>query len=213
MRTKHLLTAMVLPALLAACTNDDFESLSQTAPSIEGRAMVDNVTLNVLPSAGTRLAWDGEYSWKEGDEIGACLMDQITSSYNTPNALWHQRFDLVNYIQTNYKFTRGEGETADWTTEAKMCEGNYFFVYPYNANKGSRDAYSFELDAQVLEGTDNASLMKAYTDNNAFVGFGKVVAGDTEGESVAVNMIPVFGFLNLSGTSAVMSISAVPAPE
>ena len=184
---------MVLPALLAACTNDDFESLSQTAPSIEGRAMVDNVTLNVLPSAGTRLAWDGEYSWKEGDEIGACLMDQITSSYNTPNALWHQRFDLVNYIQTNYKFTRGEGETADWTTEAKMCEGNYFFVYPYNANKGSRDAYSFELDAQVLEGTDNASLMKAYTDNNAFVGFGKVVAGDTEGESVAVNMIPVFG--------------------
>lgn len=191
MRTKHLLTAMVLPALLAACTNDDFESLSQTAPSVEGRAMVNNVTLNVLPSVGTRLAWDGEYSWEEGDEIGACLMDVTTDNYNTPNALWHQRFNLVNYIQTNYKFTRGE--TAEWTTEAKMCEGNYFFVYPYNANKGSRDAYSFELDAQVLEGTDNASLMKAYTANNAFVGFGKVVAGDAESENVNVAMLPVFG--------------------
>ena len=191
MRTKHLLTAMVLPALLAACTNDDFESLSQTAPSVEGRAMVNNVTLNVLPSVGTRLAWDGEYSWEEGDEIGACLMDVTTGNYNTPNALWHQRFNLVNYIQTNYKFTRGE--TAEWTTEAKMCEGNYFFVYPYNANKGSRDAYSFELDAQVLEGTDNASLMKAYTANNAFVGFGKVVAGDAESENVNVAMLPVFG--------------------
>lgn len=194
MRTKHLLTAMVLPALFAACTNDDFEGLSQNAPSIEGRAMVDNVTLNVNPVVGTRLAWDGAYRWEAGDEIGACLMDVVnTTNYGDETKLWHERFTLVDYIQTNYKFTRGEGETADWTTEAKMCEGNYFFVYPYNANKGSRDAYSFELDAQVLEGTDNASLMKAYTDNNAFVGFGKVVAGDTEGESVAVNMIPVFG--------------------
>ena len=191
MRTKHLLTAMVLPALLAACTNDDFESLSQTAPSVEGRAMVNNVTLNVLPSVGTRLTWDGDYSWGEGDEIGACLMDVTTSNYNMQNALWHQRFSLVNYIQTNYKFTRGE--TAEWTTEAKMCEGNYFFVYPYNANKGTRDAYTFEVGAQVLEGTDDASLKKAYTANNAFVGFGKVVAGDAESESVGVNMIPVLG--------------------
>ena len=192
MRTKHLLTAMMLPALFAACTNDDFESLSQTAPSVEGRAMVDNVTLNVLPSVGTRLAWDGDYSWGEGDEIGACLMDEIDqTNYGDEDALWHQRFKLVPYIQTNYKFTRGE--TAEWTTEAKMCEGNYFFVYPYNANKGSRDAYSFELGAQVLEGTDDASLKKAYTANNAFVGFGKVVAGDAESESVGVNMIPVLG--------------------
>ena len=182
---------MVLPALLAACTNDDFESLSQTAPSVEGRAMVNNVTLNVLPSVGTRLTWDGDYSWGEGDEIGACLMDVTTSNYNMQNALWHQRFSLVNYIQTNYKFTRGE--TAEWTTEAKMCEGNYFFVYPYNANKGTRDAYTFEVGAQVLEGTDDASLKKAYTANNAFVGFGKVVAGDAESESVGVNMIPVLG--------------------
>ena len=148
MRTKHLLTAMVLPALLAACTNDDFESLSQTAPSVEGRAMVNNVTLNVLPSVGTRLTWDGDYSWGEGDEIGACLMDVTTSNYNMQNALWHQRFSLVNYIQTNYKFTRGE--TAEWTTEAKMCEGNYFFVYPYNANKGTRDAYTFEAQMMRL---------------------------------------------------------------
>ena len=45
----------------------------------------------------------------------------------------------------------------------------------------------------MLEGTDNASLLKAYTKNNAFVGYGKVVAGDADSESVAVDMIPVFG--------------------
>ena len=195
MRTKHLLTAMMLPALFAACTNDDFESLNQSVPSVDGRALVGNVTLNVNAGVDTRLASDGEnYTWEAGDQIGACLMDVLqTSNYHQPYTTWSDWFTLTDYIQTNYKFTRGEGENAAWTTEAKLCEGNYFFAYPYNANQGLRTAYAFSAAAQVLEGTDNASLLKAYTKNNAFVGYGKVVAGDADSESVAVDMIPVFG--------------------
>lgn len=198
MRTKHLLTAMMLPALFAACTNDDFESLNQSVPSVDGRALVGNVTLNVNAGVDTRLASDGKnYTWEAGDEIGACLMDELTanppSQYHAWGTTWSDWFTLTDYIQTNYKFTRGEGENAEWTTEAKLCEGNYFFAYPYDANQGLRTAYAFSAAAQVLEGTDNASLLKAYTKNNAFVGYGKVVAGDAEGESVAVDMIPVFG--------------------
>ena len=198
MRTKHLLTAMMLPALFAACTNDDFESLNQSVPSVDGRALVGNVTLNVNAGVDTRLASDGKnYTWEVGDEIGACLMDELTanppSQYHAWGTTWSDWFTLTDYIQTNYKFTRGEGENAEWTTEAKLCEGNYFFAYPYDANQGLRTAYAFSAAAQVLEGTDNASLLKAYTKNNAFVGYGKVVAGDAEGESVAVDMIPVFG--------------------
>lgn len=195
MRTKHLLTAMMLPALFAACTNDDFESLNQSVPSVDGRALVGNVTLNVNAGVDTRLASDGKnYTWEAGDEIGACLMDELqTSNYHQPYTTWSDWFTLTGYIQTNYKFTRGEGENAEWTTEAKLCEGNYFFAYPYDANQGLRTAYAFSAAAQVLEGTDNASLLKAYTKNNAFVGYGKVVAGDADSESVAVDMIPVFG--------------------
>lgn len=198
MRTKHLLTAMMLPALFAACTNDDFESLNQSVPSVDGRALVGNVTLNVNAGVDTRLASDGKnYTWEAGDEIGACLMDELTanppSQYHAWGTTWSDWFTLTDYIQTNYKFTRGEGENAEWTTEAKLCEGNYFFAYPYDANQGLRTAYAFSAAAQVLEGTDNASLLKAYTKNNAFVGYGKVVAGDADSESVAVDMIPVFG--------------------
>lgn len=200
MRTKHLLTAMMLPALFAACTNDDFESLNQSVPSVDGRALVDNVTLNVNAGVDTRLVSNGvNYTWEAGDEIGACLMDVLqTSNYHQPNTTWSDWFTLTDYIQTNYKFTRGEGENAAWTTEAKLCEGNYFFAYPYNANQGLRTAYEFSAAAQELEGTDNASLLKAFTKNNAFVGYGKVVAGDAEGESVAVDMIPVFGSTGLT---------------
>lgn len=186
------MTAIMLPALFAACTNDDFTEIGQDTATLNGRKVVGNVTLNVEADANTRLAYGANgYTWEDGDEIGACLMDQITSDYNTADKKWSERFDLVDYIQTNYKFTRDA--EANWTTEAKMCEGNYFFVYPYDANKGVRDAYEFDATAQVLEGTDNTSLKKAYVKNNSFVGYGKVVAGDAATESVAVPMVPVFG--------------------
>lgn len=200
MKTKNLLTAMVLPALFAACTQDEFESMSQQTSMLDGRQLVENVTLNVGGAAETRLAYgtDG-YSWEEGDQIGACLMDVITTNYRADNTVWHQWFTLTDYIQTNYKFTRdAEGV---WSTEAKLCEGNYFFAYPYNANMGLREAYTFTAGEQVLEGTDKESLMKAYTENNSFVGYGKVEAGDKEGEAVAVTMIPVFGSTGITITN------------
>lgn len=200
MKTKNLLTAMVLPALFAACTQDEFESMSQQTPMLNGRQLVENVTLNVEGAAETRLAYGSDgYTWDEGDQIGACLMDVITSDYRAANTVWHQWFTLTDYIQTNYKFTRdAEGV---WSTEAKLCEGNYFFAYPYNANMGLRDAYTFTAGEQVLEGTDEESLMKAYTENNSFVGYGKVEAGDKEGEAVAVTMIPVFGSTGITITN------------
>ena len=192
MKTKHLLTAMVLPALFAACTQDEFESMSQQTPTLDGRQLVENVTLNVNGAADTRLAYGSDgYTWNEGDQIGACLMDEITNDYQSATKLWHEWFTLTDYIQTNYKFTRDA--QGVWSTEAKLCEGNYFFAYPYDANQGLREAYTFTAGEQVLEGTDTESLMKAYADNNSFVGYGKVQAGDEEGEAVAITMIPVFG--------------------
>ena len=191
MRTKHLLTAMVLPALFAACTNDDFQSAAPEAPvNAEGRNLVENVTLN-LGAPETRLAYDGNYTWEADDQIGACLMDVITSNYNTPGAIWRNRFDLTDYIQTNYKFTY-DGESA-WTTEAKLLEGNYFFSYPYNANRGKRDAYTFSAATQTLESTSKEDLEKAYVGNNSFVGYGKVVQGVSEGEAIDVELLNVFG--------------------
>ena len=191
MRTKHLLTAMVLPALFAACTNDDFQTVAPEAPvNAEGRNLVENVTLN-LGAPETRLAYDGQYAWEAEDEIGACLMDEITTDYNTPGEIWRNRFNLVNYIQTNYKFTY-DGE-SEWTTEAKLLEGNYFFCYPYDVNNGVRDAYIFSAKAQTMTGTSTADLQKAYAENNSFIGFGKVEKGASEGEALDVNLLNVFG--------------------
>ena len=179
MRTKHLLTAMVLPALFAACTSEELDVVNNVE-SLNSRAEVENVTLTVGETVDSRLVYDGGYTFQAGDQLGAALMDDITADYGDPTKTWGQWFNLIDYIHTNYKFTRdAEG---NWETEAKLCEGNYFFAYPYNMNQGLREAYAFSCEDQVLEGTDAASLKKAYVENNSFVGYGKVVRSNEEGE-------------------------------
>ena len=184
------MTAMVLPALFAACTSEELDVVNNVE-SLNSRAEVENVTLTVGETVDSRLVYDGGYTFQAGDQLGAALMDDITADYGDPTKTWGQWFNLIDYIHTNYKFTRdAEG---NWETEAKLCEGNYFFAYPYNMNQGLREAYAFSCEDQVLEGTDAASLKKAYVENNSFVGYGKVVRSNEEGESVAVPMVPVFG--------------------
>lgn len=199
MRTKHLLTAIVLPALFAACTNDELAGISQNTESVNGRKLAGDVTLSfdLGENANTRLAYaGGKYTWEADDQIGACLMDEMNlttpgNNYNTPGAKWSEKFNLTTYIQTNYKFTRNEA--GKWNTEAKLCEGNYFFCYPYNANMGLREAYTLSVGSQAMENTNDAALLKAYAKNNAFVGYGKVVASDEQKESLGIDMMPVFG--------------------
>ena len=188
MRTKHLFTALALVALFASCAKEEFAPVSNVESS--ERAVVENVSFNFVESATTRLFFDGKYKWEAGDQLGACLMDVITGNYGSPTAKWNEKFDLVDYIQTNYKFTRdAEG---NWETEAKLCEGNYFLAYPYNKNKGLREAYTFECADQTLEGTTTSELMDAFVKNTSFVGYAPVAANNNDNESVAVDMVPVF---------------------
>lgn len=193
---------MALPLAFAACTSEDLDVVEKNATLQDGRQTVENVTLNFSKDAvESRLAYDlneGEYVWEASDEIGACLMDVITEKYQTYGrvpynraANWSTWFKWVDYIQTNYVFTRDENK--EWGTEAKMLEGNYFFHYPYKKSLGLREAYSFYCSEQTV-GTDITSLAQAFTDNNAFVGYGAIFAGDQEGEALKdVTLLPVFG--------------------
>ena len=200
MRTKLLLTAVALGALFTSCSKEEFAPVNVETSE---RAVVENVSFTFNGGATTRLGFGTDYYFEAGDQIGACLMDEITGSYGS-SAKWYQRFNLVDYIQTNYKFTRdAEG---NWETEAKLCEGNYFMAYPYNMNKGLREAYEFSYANQTIKGTDDASLKEAFVNNTAFVGYAAVRAHNNDNESVAVNMTPVFestGFvLHNTGTQS-----------
>ena len=200
-----------LLSLFAACTNDDFVSYEQGGQSGDAakRPTVD-VTLNVLEGNGadTRLSFIpgmGEgYQWQTNDTIGALLMDKVIAVKGNEafrphddieeweEMAWTSRYELVDYINTNYPFVRQSDGT--WQTNAKMLEGNYFFTFPFAAYSGNREAIH-SIGEQVQDGTSTASLQEAYAKNQFFIGYARIHAGTEGGDvmSADLEMTPVLG--------------------
>ena len=198
-----------LMAMFAACTNDDFISDEQGIQS-EDATMRPTVeaTLNVLgdgEGADTRLYFDGNrYQWQVGDTIGALLMDKVIANNGTKDIrphddieawedlAWTSRYELVDYINTNYPFVRQT--SGEWTTNAKMLEGNYFFAFPFASYSGNREAIH-SLGEQVQNGSSMAAVQEAYAKNQFFIGYSRIHAG-TEGGDVmnaSLDMTSVLG--------------------
>ena len=77
MKTKHILTAMVLPTLLAACTAD--EIVENNNVNLDGVAKLNPITFTMGENADSRLLWDntglGNWKWgAEGDQFSAFLV-------------------------------------------------------------------------------------------------------------------------------------------
>ena len=200
-----------LLSLFAACTNDDFVSYEQGGQSGDAtkRPTVD-VTLNVLEGNGadTRLSFipgeDKGYQWQTNDTIGALLMDKVIAMKGNEafrphddieeweEMAWTSRYELVDYINTNYPFVRQSDGT--WQTNAKMLEGNYFFTFPFAAYNGNREAIH-SIGEQVQDGTSTASLQEAYAKNQFFIGYARIHAGTEGGDvmSADLEMTPVLG--------------------
>lgn len=215
MKTKHVLMTTALLSLFAACTNDDFISNEQGVQNGDAafRPQVD-VTLNIVNegNADTRLAFNEDerkYEWKDGDVIGALLMDEMRDGRQDgerpyvdleewEERPWTERYRLVDYVSTDYPFMRQEN--GQWTTNAKMLEGNYFFTYPFASYMGNREAVH-SIGEQVQNGEDWA---EAYAENNFFVGYSRIYAG-TEGDEVMsanLEMTPVLGAIGVTVTNA-----------
>ena len=198
MRTKHVLMTTALMALFAACADDDFISSEQGIQNGDAalRPTVD-VTLNVLENglADTKLVYNGKYKFDDTDVIGALLMDKLVGTerpFDNLNAWeekpWLQRYELVDYINTDYPFNRNNGQ---WSTPAKMLEGNYFFTLPFASYDGNREAVH-SIGEQVQNGTNT---LQAFADNQFFIGYSRIFAG-TQGEEVMsanLEMIPTLG--------------------
>lgn len=206
MKTKFLLGAMALPLFIAACSQEDIVN-ENSLTNLGERKTVD-VTISLDEETMSRMAFvggDTPYAWETGDQFGAALMDVPANGAAHPdyNVGFWSRFDLVDYIHTNYPFTRQSD--GNWTSEAVMSEGNYFFYYPYNSNLGGRrSALKLEIPTeQVL--ADGAKATSAL-DQQLFVGYSSVQAKiGKEKESLTLKMEPLLAFpgfrLKSSGNS------------
>lgn len=179
MNKKIYLSALVLPAVFSACTQEDIVSLDDN--KLQNRVVLEEVTF--ADNQESRLSFENEdgvfnaITLKSGDAVGAYLIDtpndimtdEALAAFMSSNNDFEvetelmKGYSLSTTINGSHKFVYDE--TTGWSTLDQMVEGNYIYVLPYQ-DKKTREAIKVSLpQIQYLkykEGTtelDELSLM------------------------------------------------------
>lgn len=192
MRTKHILTALALPALFAACTADEFETVNQNAGLQEERAKVaENFTL-LTSGIQTRYAVEGgagiSFNFEKGDQIGAAIIDE----YN-PDAEKPEDFIVIPSLAGNNPFEFQGSE--EWTSNTQLGIGHYLFMYPYNSANNNRAAVAYELPVIQELGAGAEGLNAAVEKGNKAIAAAVLHEGE---ESVDISLKNIFTYPKLT---------------
>ena len=127
MKRKYLI-ALTLPALLAACTQ---EEIGQEAVGNDRLNLVENpienfsLEVNVGDEAETRLTTDSK--WEVGDKMGLVW-------FNPQYKAWDGNFVTLNtpefYANNQFTINNNNG-TAQWNSDAVIMEGTHFAYFPF----------------------------------------------------------------------------------
>lgn len=181
MKAKKLLLALAVPAAFAACSQDEFVNEMQKVN--DGRPVVGAIGLDIPEQAQTRWGWGSAtgFTFDENDYMGAALMDTYAPTVANPDTrTWFQKYTIVDYISTNYKYGYKDG----WTNnDAVMSEGNYFFYMPYNENLKGRAGlvYSIPTDQFAYDETAASPATeetRSWKKNQMFIGYDDVKVKD-----------------------------------
>ena len=176
--------------MFAACSNE-FDVQNQPSSNLANRPSAGKViiTPQVVGDAETRADWvSGGWEWEANDRFGAMLMDDWnqTNEGNTTIA----DYTFTDYIHTNYPFSTTDGKTWSTPEDAALCEGNYFFVYPYDKTYKMRGHVGFGVNNhQTQEVGDPTSVVR---DNQKYLGYAFIEATQNDVNNVDVQFHPLF---------------------
>ena len=205
MRTKHLLTALMLPAVFAACTQEEYDVVDNSAKMNErielGQIALDFGGAESRFAAGTGNNFNG-FVPEDGDVLGAALVDNAGASddalvYNKAGVAAHKGlYNLTSSINTNYAY---EKNGSSWESAANMVEGNYLFYLPYNASHTVRTPLVAKLPVtQTLEVANGEvvkeSLIDYALEQNSIMALGYTFIDRDDAKQVAVKMLPVYAY-------------------
>ena len=166
MKTKHILLAMALPALFAACADEDF--VSQGGPSFENNgefvSLPEGWAVGVSrgTNASTKVAWDLQawggalrYSWLPAlDDAGTGVVPEHIGFAWRGDAPDSQ-------VRTNYKFTLGGYlKKGQETPKFKECDGELIVTNGYLFGDYTANA----LQLQVYNESKSKTEMQAKSD-------------------------------------------------
>lgn len=206
-KSKVLLSASALLALFAAC-NNELEMPANIETGIANRPSAGKVVITpvVGEDADTRAEWNsekGKWQWQPNDRFGVMLMDEWnqTNEGNTSIA----DYTFTDYIHTNYPFSTQDGYLWSSPDNAAVCEGNYFFVYPYDATYKQRGYVGFHVSNKQTQQdpTDPSTPVRDY---QKYMGYAFIPAANEDVNNVDVAFHPIFAtpkfkLQNISGMS------------
>lgn len=157
MKTNKILMAVALPALLAACTAEEFDQVSVQEQTLANRALLNpNFAINVA-NVESRFAWENAvWKYEAGDQFGAAITDVATQWSVSDNSMFG-----------NYIFAKNEA--GNYVTDSQMGEGVYM-LYSYDGfqTKMARSLVQFDLTNQVCDLDDPTAEINKYENQLMF---------------------------------------------
>jgi len=148
MKTKHILTAMVLPAMFAACTAEEIVENNNVAANVN-RTQVEAVTFAANGEADSRLVWDeetGKFAWEDTDKFLLFPADDgttVNESTSTTTVYPGGRFAVGSTLVTGYEYEKGEDGT--YTTKAAQMGEGLWWGYAPSFEKKARGLVGYEI--------------------------------------------------------------------
>lgn len=201
MKTKHFLTALAIPALLAACSAEDDFTLNNSQ-NLAGRKLINaNLTFDFDGDADTRLAiGESAITLTEKDKVAAALIDRVKTGDSESGDV--NGYMITTGIATNHPFSKSE---TGWNTPTQLVEGNYLFYYQYNAGLagGRETAVPYNIgkvqNAFDKEAPTTFVGTQAVQDNAMGIGYAFLEAEEgVTPSAVKVNMYNLFAFLKFN---------------
>lgn len=149
MKTKHILTAIALPALLAACSQDEDLSGALSQKDFSNIPTVDvNFTASIDGnSPTTRMAT--RFDWEEGDKVGLAWLGEGSKITIDGDAYQNHPLFCTDAVAKSFK------------TETMLYIGSYYAYMPYNAEITSVVPMEFDASNQELAATSASYAKKA----------------------------------------------------
>lgn len=205
MKNCKLLASVALATFMASCADEELVDkspvmgLQKDRPMVNVEVAFDEGEVATGKDANSRLAFgqneNGGYEWSfaDGDRIGAFLMDEWDGQ-----GCGIQHFNFVDYVHTNYAFIRKtEGGKTSWVTpeQAPVCEGNYFFYFPYKSEFNHRGYVGWNVNPDQKNYDENGkyNMMQAVEDNQRWIGY-KWIGDEAQGavNRVDIQFVPLF---------------------
>ena len=192
MKTKHILTAVALPAMLAACTADEIVENNNELVA-KNRAEVEAVSF-AANGVESRLAYEnGAWKWEDTDKFLLLNVDKVDPLANEDEI--PGKYFAAGKPTTGYEYAKGEDGT--YTTSASVMSEGLYWGYAPAFNKTKKGLVEYTLATAQDQDYYKSEAAQAF-----ITPLYEIVAGENFNNKLPLEMINWYSTLEMPLTNS-----------